>query len=105
MYPTPIKACFRGTVIVVVPRLWYERGGWRGPFLGPFSCAGWDALVCYAIVNNAKVRMIGVTTAPEVFHQIIQSKFANVACISPAGRAKHWVLTLISEPRHKMNPS
>jgi len=45
---------------------------WIGPYAGPMLSASlWDTMMCHAIMKNAEIQAIGVTTGVEVFNEIM----------------------------------
>lgn len=56
---------------------------WIEPWVATIASIFWDIIVCYVILCNAKIRMIGVTTAPEVFTELLGE---DIQLISKEGR-------------------
>jgi hypothetical protein len=47
---------------------------WVAPYAGPMLSASiWDTMMCHAIMKNAEIQAIGVTTAVEVFNEIMDT--------------------------------
>jgi hypothetical protein len=50
----------------------YDVATWLKPYSGTMlACVLWDGLMCHAIIKNATIRAVGVTTAVEVFNEIV----------------------------------
>ena len=50
----------------------YDNAQWLKPFLGTtLACMLWDSTMCHAILKNAEIRAIGVTTSVEAFGEIM----------------------------------
>ena len=71
----------------------YDNAQWLKPFLGTtLACILWDSTMCHAILRNAEIRAIGVTTSVEAFGEIIDKYCpqyeANPSSLSQVARVQ-----------------
>ena len=52
----------------------YDTATWLKPYSGTMlACIMWDSMMCHAIMKDAELRAIGVTTSVEVFNEIMDT--------------------------------